>query len=113
MTWVLIFLLCSAALNIVSFFYIRFLLKNLKFISETNFGILQALDNYSTHLEGLYELETYYGDQTLQNLLTHSKQIIQEIKLYKEIFSLTLNEDEIGDYFYETSASEEEEKEEV
>jgi hypothetical protein len=40
-------------------------------------------------------METYYGDETINNLLEHSKEIVEEIKAYEEIY--TLLEEEQGD----------------
>ena len=44
-------------------------------------------------MEGLHELETYYGDTTLQGLIRHSKQLVEEIKQYRPIYELTTDEE--------------------
>ncbi len=34
------------------------------------------MNNFSDHLEDVHSLEMYYGDQNLQNLIDHSRQLI-------------------------------------
>ena len=34
-------------------------------------------------------METYYGDETLERLLEHSRELVKEIEAYKEIYELT------------------------
>lgn len=44
------------------------------------------IERFSDHLENLYGLETYYGDEDLQNLLTHSKELINEFIDFQEVY---------------------------
>ena len=48
-------------------------------------------------LEAVHELETFYGDTTLQNLIAHSRQIVEDIKQFEEIYRLTEEGVEIED----------------
>ena len=73
---------------------------------------LQFTWNNASVFSAVYELETFYGDETLQNLLTHAKQVAGEIKQYREIYTLTHDEEELGDIFYGTETEEENEEEE-
>ena len=52
------------------------------------------MSTFSSHLEAIHELESYYGDTTLGNLIKHSKQVVREIELYKDIYTLFNEEDE-------------------
>jgi|10_taG_2_1085330.scaffolds.fasta_scaffold21229_4 hypothetical protein len=114
MTYIIIFLIISVVLNIFFAFYLRWLLKNFTFLSDNIYNLLETIQTFSNHLGAVYELETFYGDETLQNLLTHAKQVAEDIKQYKEIYTLTHDEEELGDIFYgtETEAEAEEEEEE-
>ena len=38
-------------------------------------------------------MENYYGDETIERLLEHSKEIVKEIKAYEEIYTL-MDEDQ-------------------
>ena len=111
MTELIIILTISIALNVFFAFYLRWLLKNFTFLSENVYNLLETVETFSDHLSGVYELETFYGDETLQNLLTHAKQVVEEIKVYKEIYTITINE-ETGDLFNDTEVDEDEEEEE-
>tara|TARA_Y100000310_G_C20100655_1_gene542545 strand:+ start:212 stop:538 length:327 start_codon:yes stop_codon:yes gene_type:complete len=104
----IIILIISIALNVFFAFYLRWLLKNFTFLSENVYNLLETVETFSDHLSGVYELETFYGDDTLQNLLTHAKQVVDEIKVYKEIYTIT-NDEETGDLFNDTEVEEEEE----
>jgi len=46
-------------------------------------------------LQSLYELEMFYGDTTLGHLIEHSKQLVEDMKNFEEIY--TLLEDEPDD----------------
>ena len=112
MTYIIIFLIISVVLNIFFAFYLRWLLKNFTFLSDNIYNLLETTQAFSDHLSAVYELETFYGDETLQNLLTHAKQVAGEIKQYREIYTLTHDEEELGDIFYGTETEEENEEEE-
>ena len=97
----------SMALNIFFIFYLRWLLKNFTFLSENVYNLLESVETFSNHLSAVYELETFYGDETLQNLLTHAKQVVKEIKVYKDVYTITNDEDKLEDLFNETETGDE------
>ena len=62
--------------------------------------LFEDIDEFSSHLEGVHSLETFYGDETLQNLIRHSKELLVEFDQYENILDLTKElelEDEIDD----------------
>ena len=59
--------------------------------------LLDLMENFSEHVEGVYKLETYYGDEILQGLVKHSKDIVEDIKEYEDIYSLIREPEETGD----------------
>ena len=103
--WVLVSVLLG--LNVFFVFYLKWLLKNFNFLSENVYSLLESVDTFSNHLSAVYELETFYGDETLQNLLLHAKQVSDEIKIYKDIYTLTNSEEELGDLFNDAEETEE------
>ena len=106
-------ILALLGLNVFFVFYLKWLLKNFTFLSDNVYNLLESVEAFSNHLSGVYELETFYGDETLQNLLTHAKQLTDEIKVYKEIYTLTNSEEELEDLFNDTEPEDEpKEKEE-
>lgn len=68
---------------------VEYFISNLE---ETFFSI----ESYREHLEMVYGLETYYGDDTLQSLLEHSNQLSEFLRESQQVFSL--NEKEFLEY---------------
>jgi hypothetical protein len=105
-------LIISILFNIFFVFYTRWLLKNLSFLSENIVNVLETIEIFSTHLSAIHELEIFYGDDTLQNLIKHSKQVVDEIKLYKDVYTLTNDELDLEDLFNDETEETENEEEE-
>ena len=81
-------LILSVGINIFLIVYLRWILKKMSFLSENIGDMLTSLNAFSVHLESIHQLETYYGDATLKNLIVHSKQIVKDVELYKDIYTL-------------------------
>ena len=99
-----VFLVFSIILNIFLFWYIAQLISRLVIFQEEIDSFAEKLDEYSKHVDILYNLERFFGDETLANLLRHSKSIVEECK---ELQSWVKNEDyeeelEEEDYAEET-----------
>ena len=95
---ILTLLIISAVINLFFMWYIYNLLKKLLFVSDNMEDFLDTLQNYSEHIERVYNMETYYGDETINQLLEHSKEIVKEIKAYEEIYTLLEQQEEIEEY---------------
>jgi hypothetical protein len=78
--------------------YIRYLLNELLFVSDNIEDLKSTLEHFKNHLEGLYEMELYYGDETMKSLLDHSKSVRDFIERFNDIYSLT-EEEETGEEF--------------
>ena len=59
------FFIFSALINIILFFYVRWLLNTVAAINEDVSQVSNIIQNFLLHLQSVYELETFYGDQTL------------------------------------------------
>ena len=73
------------------------MLSKLLYVSDSIGDLLVSAKNFSNHLDGLHEMETYYGDETLGGLIRHSKQVVEDIREFEDIYTLTndgLEEDE-------------------
>ncbi len=95
-----ILLFVSVLVNIFAFNYIRYILGELSFVSENIGSLFRNVVGFAEHLSDVYELERFYGDQTLENLLRHSSELIEVLQDFEEIYSLTeenLDEDEEGE----------------
>ena len=53
------------------------------------------LEEYEGHVEIITNLERFYGDETIGNLLRHSKDVVQECKQFQFLLS---NPDEEEEY---------------
>ena len=95
----------SLLLNILLVWYLRKVLYKLLFISDNISDLLELMEDFSTHIERVYNMETYYGDEVLQGLVDHSKEIVEAIKEYEGIYIVTKYVDEEEAY-----AEEEEEQ---
>ena len=88
----LIFLLISVlsvSLNILLLIYFRRVIGRIYSASEEVSEIFARLDAFEEHLQSVYELPTFYGDQTLKSLLDHSKELIKYLNRYEEVYSFT------------------------
>ena len=83
----ILFFIGSLSLNVVLVWYIIKLLTKLFFIQENMEGLISLNQNFGDHLKELNELEMYYGDETLNGLLKHSKYVVEQLDVYAEILS--------------------------
>jgi len=88
-TLLIISLVISVALNGLLLWYIRKMLSKLLYVSDSIGSLLVTAKNFSNHLDGLHAMEMYYGDETLGALIKHSKQVIEDIKEFEDIYELT------------------------
>ena len=89
MTLLIISLIVSVAVNVLLLWYIRKMLSKLLYVSDSIGSLLVSAKNFSNHLDGLHAMEMYYGDETLGALIEHSKQVIEDIKEFEDIYELT------------------------
>ena len=73
----------------VLIFYIRKKLIPLLISSEESVELFTRLDTYRDHLKSVYELPTFYGDETLKSLLDHTNHLFQYLQRYENIYSFT------------------------
>jgi hypothetical protein len=48
----------------------------LSYISENIDDLLEIIENYKNHLKKIYEMEMFYGDETLEFLMDHTRSFI-------------------------------------
>ena len=65
------------------------------------------IGNYRQHLKGVYSLEMFYGDETLQNLLDHTKSLYLLLEEYETVVDLTVPQEEIEEIYEEENEDEE------
>lgn len=88
-----IVLVCVSAVsilfNIGVFAYARMCVTKLLSVSEELGDLKSLISNFSDHISSVYELEMFYGDQTLQNLVDHARSLDEQLETFDYIYSLT------------------------
>lgn len=93
--YMLYFILCaSMAFNVFFIWYIRNLLSQLYFVANNMSDLVDETISFRDHLSSVYELETFYGDETLAGLLVHVGQYSETLSDFEEIYALLDEEDE-------------------
>jgi len=87
-------LLGSLVFNIFVFIYARAAIARLLFVSEELGDLQQMTSAFANHVKSVYELEMFYGDQTLQYLMEHAVSFNEYLETFEEIYSLTEEENE-------------------
>jgi len=74
-----VLLMGSAWLNI-------FLVKRLLTFSENVSSVASTIADFRKHVETVNELEKYYGDDTLESLLEHSKETAAAVSEFEDLY---------------------------
>jgi len=65
------------------------MLSKLLYVSDSIGSLLISAKNFSKHLSDLHSMEMFYGDETLGALIKHSKEVVEDIKEFEDIYTLT------------------------
>jgi len=65
----------SLIFNVVMIWYLRKLTERLSFIYQNIGEVSDIIANYRVHLKSVYSMEMFYGDETLQYLMDHTRSI--------------------------------------
>ena len=99
----------SGTINVLLVWYIRRAMSQSSLMHDVTGNMLGALKEFSEHVNHVHELPLFYGDETLKSLLEHSKELVQDIELYKSGFIFGIEKGEQIDNAAEAGATEEEE----
>jgi|TARA_R110000824_G_scaffold9391_5_gene41979 hypothetical protein len=83
----------SIFLNVVGAIYIREAVKRLLSISLELSDLQRMVDSFTRHLQTVYELESFYGDETLRGLLEHANSFNEQMDTFDYFISLTEKEE--------------------
>lgn len=105
-------LIISVAINVVMIRLASWQAKDLTIVSDNIGDLVEIIDNYRKHLKKVYELEAFYGDETLKFLMDHTRAIGALLEeQYGDVTSITAPiEYEIGEDDDAEEESTEEEK---
>lgn len=92
LTGVVPFLLfLSVCLNIVFVWYIKTLLNDISDINGDIEQLFETFNEFTKHVEKIYQLEMFYGDETLESVINHSRDVLDEINDYRQKFYLNVD----------------------
>ena len=81
---ILPFLFYSSVLLIVAYsMFVKYLLDQRRQMIIDAEDLVSKINNFSEHLERVYELEMFYGDETLESLFNHSRELVSGFYEYE------------------------------
>ena len=88
-------LLVFVVLTFLLAFYSVRLARRL-FVVGTNLeAVYSIMYAFRTHVEQIHEAEMFYGDQTLQALIDHSKELLDELDKYEDLMQIVGPEEQV------------------
>jgi len=83
------FLTLSVIINIGLVVYVKAAISRLVLVSEELGDLQDMINSFLDHTRSVYEMEMFYGDQTLQHLLNHARDFSAQMDSFEYIYSLT------------------------
>ena len=103
MSWPLIsgililLLTVSLVMHAAATWYMINLLRQVKYYDEELTETVTVINNFTNHLKSVYELETFYGDETLRHLLQHAQDLTSVFDQYNLYSDEELEEEVVND----------------
>tara|TARA_B100000214_G_C23591616_1_gene456577 strand:+ start:71 stop:424 length:354 start_codon:yes stop_codon:yes gene_type:complete len=95
----------SLLLNALLIYYIRISIIKFARVSDGIISLKDSVGSFSQHLKFVYELEMYYGDETLKALLEHASTLNDSFEEYEEFYSLFDFDEELEEQEEEDNAA--------
>jgi hypothetical protein len=109
--WLGIALAFSSLLNVVFFWLLREQSSRLSVVADNSSDLIQLISSFRDHVKAVYSLDSFYGDETLEGLMAHSRSLTALLEeQYGEIADLA-EQIEYEEKEIEQDAEKEEEKE--
>ena len=99
MSWIIIALSISGLINCLLIWYIIQLLKRYLAFQDRIDEFVDKIEEYEGHVDVVYNLETFYGDETLGNLLKHSKNMVESCNDFRLLY--LINEEKTQEIYDE------------
>ena len=64
-----------------------FLLKKLLYFNENFQQMQDSIEEYGKHLQSIYEMPMFYGDESLEQLISHSRELRQNLLDFQDRYS--------------------------
>ena len=82
----------SVVLIVAMVWYIKRLIENIYNMTQDIEELLDTVYSLETHMRGLYSMETFYGDPTLEDLINHTKEVVDEIDFFRDKYALSVED---------------------
>ena len=106
-TTLLLILIISLCANVGLILYLRGAITRLLTFSEEMHDLQSMINGFANHITGLYQLEMFYGDETLKHLMEHATDLNNQLSNFEYIYALI---EEPDDTETEQPSAEEEEE---
>tara|TARA_B100000575_G_scaffold263192_1_gene238150 strand:+ start:170 stop:502 length:333 start_codon:yes stop_codon:yes gene_type:complete len=90
----IITLIFSIILNISLGVYARAAIVRLLSVAEELYDLKDMSDSLLEHLQSVYELEMFYGDETLGSLMSHARSYTDQFETFEYIYNLIEDEND-------------------
>lgn len=80
--------LISLIANVILVWYARASIIQLSFVSDNIGDLKDTVEAYAKHLKSVYELEMFYGDETLSALMKHTDELQDSLGNYDDFYDL-------------------------
>lgn len=84
----------SILFNVGVLVYARAAIVRLLWVSEELGDLQNMVNSFANHTQSVYEMEMFYGDETLHNLMAHARSLDEQLTTFEHIYSLTEEEKE-------------------
>ena len=96
-TTLTIVLLISLAINVGIIMYCRGAITRLLTISEELSDLKRMVDHFTEHITDVYNLDMFYGDETLHFLMQHATELNEQLNNFEYLYSLIEEENDLDD----------------
>ena len=94
---IITFLAISVSFNILMVWYATKLLGTMRFVQENAEAIQVISEDFKQHLDAVNQMEMYFGDDTLSELLKHAEHVSTQISTLNEILEDREEADEVDE----------------
>ena len=109
--WLGFALAISVFINVVFFWLLREQSSRLSIVADNSSDLIELISSFRDHVRAVYSLDSFYGDETLEALMAHSRSLTAILEeQYGEIADLA-EQIEYEEKEIEQDAEKEEEKE--
>ena len=68
--------------------YIMTLVDRVEDINDDVEEIFEIFDSFEEHLHSIYGMQMFYGDETLESLINHSRDVLYDLNNYRQKYYL-------------------------